>query len=505
MRLQEYLEVIKKVYDEVISNYDSLQKIDDSLFKEIVILLLSSKDDSYENIYEKTIQNYMKAVSAISKLSPGFSAGLRDIKNDIVLNVYTGKKSDTINADLIDENSVFDVSSMTKLFTSILLLHEEKLGHIDLNKTFAYYNPFLKNLDIPIRNALKFGFNINTLGRIDENEISDDERLKRLFSAHVKDDNTFIYSDIPYMLVPLLFGETIEKATYNYLKKFYTFYRKELGLQNTGYSFINAAGGTIVSKYDSVFNKFEYMDNGLYDPKANIFEGRLGYISGHAGVTTNVLDLEKLFGFLSNGLLSEDSLTDLVTSVRPGEKILLNEESNPILRNDKYININRGMGVYINLGDIRICDISSRCSVNAFAAEGSTGTYTFYDLANGFNACYLSNIRSGIYSKKIYTDDYVYGDDNDAMPKYYETTLISGTGTMKDGSMLRPDGTYMPYVRATNNFKEECLTTLLKLRITKNVLTERAKLMFEGRELINELNKIDEVFNGKKKNYAKKR
>ena len=77
-----------------------------------------------------------------------------------------------------------------------------------------------------------------------------------------------------------------------------------------------------------------------------------------------------MFDFLNNGLLSSESLKDLVTSVRPGEKILLDDEGIPVLRGGKKVNVNRGMGVYINLGDIRACDISSRCSASAFAAEG---------------------------------------------------------------------------------------------------------------------------------------
>ena len=497
MKIQEYLMLIKKVYDEVILDYYSKDEVQfDDLFKEVLMMLLLMKDDSYENIYDASVRKYLEAVMAISKLSPGFSSGIKDAKNDIALNIYLGKKSDIPNDDAIDENTVFDASSMTKMFTSIFLLHEQELGNIDLNRTFAEYSSLLKNLNIPIKEALRFGFNISTDGRVDEAQISNEERLNRLFNSYVKEDNTFIYSDIPYMLVPLTFGKTLKEAINNYLEKFYKFYRDELGLQNTGYSFINATGGSISSNYNKDLNKFEYIMDGVYDPKAKLFEGQLGYISGHAGITTNIFDLEKLFDFLNNGLLSSESLKDLVTSVRPGEKILLDDEGIPVLRGGKKVNVNRGMGVYINLGDIRACDISSRCSASAFAAEGSTGTYCVYDLENGFSMTYLSNVKSGIYSKFINTNDYVYGDDSDEMPKYYGTTLISGTGTMKDGQIVRPDGTYMTYVRATNNFKEESLNTLLKLRIVKNVLVERAKVLFDGQELNDELEYINKVFNG---------
>ena len=79
-------------------------------------------------------------------------------------------------------------------------------------------------------------------------------------------------------------------------------------------------------------------------------------------------------------------------------------------------------------------------------------------------------MRSGLFPKWINTDDYIYGDDNDEMPKHHGTTLVSGTGTIRDGRIFRPDGSFMTYVRATNNFKEVGLETLLKLRIAKKAL-----------------------------------
>ena len=388
--------------------------------------------------------------------------------------------SDIPNDEEITENSVFDVSSMTKMFTSILLLKEAERGNVDLNKKFSDYSPLLRKVDVPIIDALKFGVNLRTDRRLDEPDISKEERERRLKSTFVFENNTFIYSDIPYMLVPLLFGKTMEEATENYINKFYELFRDELGLTKTGYSTINMTGGTI--KTD--FNREKALSkNGLYNPKEDIFEREVGYVSGHAGVTTTVKDLEKLFNHLSHGLLSENSLKILTTPVQPESKILLDKEGNPVLRNNKVVNINHAMGVYINTGTIRISDIQVRYSDNAFAAEGSTGTYSVLDIDNGLNMTYLSNVRSGNYSKLINTGDYTYGDDNDEIPKNYETTLLSGTHFFNDeyliqdpsGSLIKPDGTRMTYVRATNNFKEKGLETLLKLRIAKKSLVKKLK------------------------------
>ena len=512
MEEKEYIELIKETYEEVIANFKTLRDKTEfqGFFSDVVKKLIDTKDETPKTTFEAVISDYLNSVEAISKLSPGLATGLHDEEENITLNTYNGKMSDIPNDEKITEKSVFDASSMTKMFTSILLLKEAENGNIDLNKNFSDYSPLLSNVDVPIIDALRFGINLRTDGRLDEPDISKEERERRFKSTYVFEKDTFIYSDIPYMLVPLLFGKTMEEATENYINKFYELYRDELGLSKTGYSTINMTGGTVKSDLGGEENS--YSKDGLYDPKADIFEREVGYVSGHAGVTTTVNDLEKLFDSLSHGLLSEESLKALTTTIQPESKVLLDKEGNPVIRRGKEVIINHAMGVYINTGSIRESDIPARYSEHAFAAEGSTGTYSVFDIENGLNMTYLSNVRSGNYSKSINTGDYTYGDDEDVMPKNFATTLLSGTHFFKNeystidpsGALVRPDGTFMTYVRATNNFKEEGLETLLKLRIAKKVLIKKSELEYSGEELEEALRQIDKVFNSGRKQIEEK-
>jgi len=494
---EEYLKLIREEYEKVISDYktSSDKKDFENIFLETAKNLIITKDGSIEEIYNQIIEDYLKSVEGVSKLSPGLSAGLYDEKENIILNTYNGKMSDIPNDDNITEETVFDASSVTKMFTSILILKEAEKGNIDLNRKFSDYSKKLKKVEVPIGKALKFGVDLRTNGRLDEKGISNEERIERFKNTYIYEPDTYIYSDIPYMLVPLLFGKTMEEATENYLKKFYDFYRGELGLKNTGYSQVNMTGGRISTYLKE--NKFTYEKDGLYDPKADIFERKIGYVSGHAGVTTTVKDLEKLFKHLSTGLLNKESLKYLVTPVQTTPITLLDKEGKPVIRDGKEVNVNHAMGVYINTGHIRTSDVQPKYSDNAFAAQGSTGTYSVFDIENGLNMTYLSNIRSGLYYKWINTDGYTYGDIEDEIPKHFQTTLISGTGTIKDGRIIRPDGSFMPYARATNNFKEEGLETLLKLRVAKKVLTKKAKIELTGTELEEKLKEIEDVFSQK--------
>ncbi len=503
----QYRLVINQVYETIMEDLKSaysreeleelLKKGNKDFHKQIEEELLITMDGQYSETFDILIQDYLESLKGIAILSPGISTGLHDSKFKITLNTYNGKMSDIPNDGLITEDTVFDASSMTKMFTSILLLKEAEKGNIDLTKTFADYSPLLRNIDIPIIDALKFSAIIMTDGRIDEKNLSREERIKRLLNANIVERETYKYSDIPYMLVPLLFGSTIEEATEKYLQKFYELFRNELGLEKTGYNKLNMSGGPVKRKFDEEENRFTYYKDGVYDPKANIFEREIGYVSGHAGVTTNVQDLEKLFDALNRGILSDKSIKTLITSVSPNSVYLLDENGNKKFRDDKPIIVNHGMGVYINTGSILNSSVFPAFSKTAFAASGSTGTNSLLDLENGFIAIKLPNYHSGLFSKWVRIDNESIGDsmNGDEFPKNSETTLISGTNSLRDGSLIRPDGTEMRPGRASNNFNAEELKTLLKLRIAKVALTIKATYEYNGEELKETLKQIDKAFN----------
>lgn len=468
-------DLIASVWEELSSSFNLPDDVSNEILNSVKLIFQKSYD--FQTIYDSIVGDYLEKVSAISMLSPGLATGIKDIENDITINTFDGKICDIDSSSTIDDSTTFDVSSVTKMFTAILLLKMAERKEIDLNKTFADYSPLLSKVDIPIIKALKFGCEIRTEGRLDEENLSEEERLQRLTSAYVYNRDTFAYSDVPYMLVPLLFGDDLTTASDNYINKFYEFYRDELGLEKTGYSPINMTGGIIPKEYLTDGSNYNN-DLELFDPKARLLE-KSNMVPGHAGVTTNVYDIEKLFGFLRNGLLSQESIINFLTPYRT--------DTDRIEKNDRQVIINRAMGVYINRGGVRVSDIYEGYSNLTFAAEGSTGAYSVFDLVNGINTSFLPNVKSGSYSKSINTEGYEFGDYGDIMPKNYETTVIHGKQNMEDGRIVRPDGTEMPYARATNNFKVEQLLVLLKLRLAKQALrlispdkTEEIDAIFKG-------------------------
>lgn len=424
-----------------------IEKIDiDRLDILYEILLYIKNGYQMQEIYKMIIDDYKKNINEILKLTPGLSTGLYDINDNIKINTYDGKISD-IEDTSIDKNTVFDSSSMTKLFTILLMLKEEEKGNINLNKKYSDYSDELKDINVPIIDALRFLVELRTEERIDEKNITKNEIERRFNKTYIFKKNTYRYSDVPYMLIPLLFGKTKEESTENYLSLFYETY-KGLGLTNTGYSTINMTGGRINNE------KME-----IFDPKANIIEKKLGYISGHAGVTTTVEDLEKLFLELKKGFLKEDTIERLI----------------------KDTTHNRSAAVYINKKDISESPVPKELSKKAFAISGSTGSYAVFDLESGLMTSFLANIKSTTRNKLLNTGNiYTFGDSSVSLKENYETTVIGGTGTIRDGRIIN-DGEEITFFRATNNFKEIQTKTLIKLKFLKEIINyeENKKLILK--------------------------
>lgn len=414
------------------------------------MILYINKGYTVEDIYNIIMQEYQENINEILKITPGLSTGLYDINDNIKVNTYDGKTSDIEDRN-IDKNTVFDASSMTKLFTVLLLLKEEEKGNIDLDKKYSNYSIELKDINVPIIDSLRFLVELRTDGRIDERNITNSEIERRFNKTCIYKTNTYKYSDIPYMLVPLLFGKTKEESTENYLNLFYSTYKK-IGLNKTGYSTINMTGGRIVNG--------KSIENTIFDPKANIFEKKLGYISGHAGVTTTVEDLEKLFMELKKGFLKEKTIERLIENT----------------------NNNRSTAVYINKKNISESPVPKELSKKAFSISGSTGSYAVFDLESGLMTSFLANIKSTTKNKIINTGNvYTFGDNSIKIPKDYEVTIIGGTGTIRDGRIINNEKE-ITFFRATNNFKEIQTNTLIKLKFLKNYIKAKENKILKLRK-----------------------
>ena len=205
----------------------------------------------------------------------------------------TCKRNDN---EMIDIDTKFDLASITKLYTLILLFKFEEYKFIDLNSKVKDINPDFQCLeDYTINDLVRLHGVLKTNGNV-ACAWNTKQAHRILRTVHLVDSsrkkNT--YTDFGALII----GDTIEKIISRELGKNYKldevmdlFLFKPLGIKETTYlpGPINVAGNN------------NYL--GLpHDPKSTA----LGGITGHAGLFSNSEGLIKL----SDGLYNKNYLSD---------------------------------------------------------------------------------------------------------------------------------------------------------------------------------------------------
>lgn len=433
--------------------------------KKICILLYTNKDNSPNRIFDLIIEDYLKAVKGISILVPGLATSIKDDKSGIILETYSGKT--TNYGEVIDEETRFDLASVTKMFTSIEFLKLQELGIIDSKQTIKDLSNGKYDLNFPISELPRFARVLKTNGRIDE-DISREEFEKRLHNSYLDENEVFKYSDIPFIILKDLMPDD------DYFKKFY---KEEMGLLNTSYERYGKMTGGNYTSIDLP-----------YDPKARNMM-KFGYKEpGHAGVFSTSRDLVMLYDNLKSGFLSKESIKNLITKAYKDDVIRL--------PGGNEININRAMGVYVkHSSGLKHSDVVPILSDEAFSIDGSSGTYTTYDLKNGLTANFLGNPFSRKEDKIIEVDNSEYTLKDTDSPFFDNGTLIKLCGKtlvlldkkgdpitiVKDGKVVEDkngndEKVTISYSNITNTLKTMQIYTLLALRLSNKVLYKKARL-----------------------------
>lgn len=342
--------------------------------------LLLTKDLLPSQTYQLITHDYLKWHQPLIENLPGISTGFKDDLVGHSLFLYAGHINSDEDSPKIDENTRFDIASITKMFLALEILKLHEAGLYDIYKPLSSYLDGRYNFDIDIESLAKFKYEIVTDGRIDYNlPLAEIER--RLKEARINKCNTHVYSDIPYILI----GETLKHPQ----ESFSSIFQKELELNNTSYHHQGVLTGGSYGHLDLI-----------HDPKARVLS-EYGLTPGHAGLYSTSEDLIKLFEGLEAGFLSENSFHTLITQNYPAP-ILYNEAGVPVIKEYKghlkYQNVNRAMGVYIpHPYGLRYTEVPDVASDKTFGASGFTGCYTVYDLPNGISA----NICTNPYSSQI--------------------------------------------------------------------------------------------------------
>ena len=365
------------------SNIDYLQEL-----KEKSISLVS-KDRGLDEVLSSIASDIKieteKFLSGKNQFDTSFITGISSCiylpsfnnKGEYKLKLVGGKTARTKSIK-VNEDTLFDVASITKLYTLLLLFKLEKEGLIDLNKKVSDINPDFQNLeDFTLNDLVRLHGELRTNGNIKEAKSEEEayEMLKSLYLAsNSREENK--YTDFGAIVI----GDTIEKVISKKLGEkmsfdeiMYKYLLEPLGLHKTQFNPItnNVAGNGNTNRL-------------VHDPKARI----LGGVLGHAGIFVTSDDLAKLsknlfrVNYYNRGIIRKTQLERL------GEITFPNSNQS-----------NKGnLGIYVKhpLGFDKTFT-PSEFSTGSFSHQGWTGSLATFDPNN--------YIHQNILVNSIYTDE----------------------------------------------------------------------------------------------------
>ena len=247
----------------------------------------------------------MKETNLI-RVFPGYSTSyVIDIYNNGKISEYVyGNKSIIPKIEKANRLTLYDIASLTKVFTSVLvyIAYEEK--KLNLNSyIYDIDNNFINLKNIRIIDLLSHNQNIWTDGYL-ESANNKNKFYKILYSAYVK-EKTPTYVDTHYIILSTIL-EKVYNKTYKELciEKIFN----KLGLKNTTFD---------PDKSLCASNNYEHKDSNIvdyiypgliHDTKGRIAKS-FDICLGHASIFTTGQDLLTFFkSFLDRSLLKKDTI-----------------------------------------------------------------------------------------------------------------------------------------------------------------------------------------------------
>lgn len=270
------------------------------LLEEVNQVLIHGKDKTKKEMTEELLEKYTSDVASILNdrdLIPGYSVGVHVGNTTVqVMDGYT----DSNKNKKIDENTMFDIASCSKLFTQIIAYNLINDGILSFDSKVSELDPRFTQLgDLTIGDITSFNVEFRTLGRI-EDASSNSQAYDILFNTEVVSKDKYNYNDIGMMILKEVM-EVVTNKTYEEL--FNQYIVSKLDLKNTYVS-------VPINRYQDLTASPNSSIGLVNDPKA----AKLGGYSGHAGVFANNSDLLKVgSSVLEDKLLPEEMVKDVYT------------------------------------------------------------------------------------------------------------------------------------------------------------------------------------------------
>ncbi len=432
----------------------------EQLLKPVAKIYLENEKDiikSYEAIFEQSkISEHLKQFILDNKMAPGAAIALGTKKHQEIL--YLGNQqevADNGDDEIIPmaEDSIFDLSSVTKIFTCLMVLKLVEMEKIELSdKIYNLDHRFINLKEVSVEDLLTFKVPLKTKQRLETlNDL--DAIEKEIFEITPSEPEGRLYSDMGAMVLKYVV-ENVMKDNFYRLVQIYIL--QPCRMNSTYINIPEDAAKRIVS------NNFERrIIDGNFVTLDKIFKGVISdgktrainsfgiQLTGHAGLFSTAGDMAKL----AIALMEEK-----VLSIENLKKIGINRTGKMIGENDA--TQFHGYLCYSKNPIEMNSEVNHFLSGNAFALGGYTGNQLTIDIENGIYVFFASNrchnrvtnitgaseedyVQNGYVEWKggksyKYNKKYVYDRDDCVMKPAVELALkykcleyILGESTMK--------------------------------------------------------------------------
>ena len=287
------------------------------------------------------------------------------------------------------ETSVFDLASVTKLFTGLCLMKLKEEGLLDFSRPVSFYDPRFGNLrNTPVEALAKFALTLKTPARLDSCG-SREEALAALFAAAPAEiPDRRIYSDIPAMILKYVIEAA---ASVPFMECVRQVILAPAGMRET-WSKVpedRLADCQVYSPEYRIENGRRTVRANLapgvpHDPKAAVLQGATGDLCGHAGLFSTLADMERFCrAVLARRIVGEESLREIAVN-RTGR-----------LREDGTYTQYLGIQCYVRHPVQYWSEIPVYMGGAAFGIGGFTGNHTSMDPKRNRFTIFLGNRVKG--------------------------------------------------------------------------------------------------------------
>ena len=366
------------------------------LLKPVVELVKEYKSDSPEELRDRLYQasGLAKKVEDFvytREMTPGmvFSYGTPVFRETVVV----GNKQEVSldneghlvpKIEKMTEDTIFDLASITKVFTSLSTLRLVKENKIKLRDEVKKYVPEFEKLDgITIFDLLSFKYPLRTDGRIEEGK--DREEADKIFKGMYVDQSKIggkgnPYNDLDAMVLKCVIEKVTGESFYDYVDKTIL---TPLGMVDSfaavpKYKLDRVASTSFETKYfkEKGIVDLPIRDNGIVnDGKAYIMGQPEGVLSGHAGMFSTVKDVTTLAKAIIGGQVIDEEYLEMMAKNRTGRMYL--DDNNK----EKYIQY-LGFLCYSKNPILADSEVFHAMSGKTFANGGFTGNQLTVDPIN---------------------------------------------------------------------------------------------------------------------------